>query len=185
MSTLRTAFITRDPGPIVLDGVRAPTLAALHSALDGLDVGPAPIVADLSLGAWRSHQVACEFCIQLGLGSPLRAQPVPQSPPTGAAPPSHGDLVGIRIDAESRGDRTLLDALDLATRVIGVVGDEPARTFLVFAPRYGLAWEAENSAFLRFLAQGLRGSAHRLLLIAAGPEDPVLPTGWSVNWRPA
>jgi hypothetical protein len=182
---MRTASITRDPGPVVLDGIRAPTLAALRSALAALGAEVMPIVADLSLGAWRSHQAACEFCIQLGLGSPLRAQPVPKATTTGAAPPSHGDLVGIRIDAESRGDRTLLDALDLATRVVAAAGDGPARTFLVFTPRYGLAWEAENSAFLRFLAQGLRGSAHRLLLVAAGPEDPILPAGLSADWGTA
>jgi hypothetical protein len=183
MSTLHTAYITRDPDPVVLDGIRVPTLAALRTALDDLGAGSAPIIADLSLGAWRSHQVACEFCFQLGLGSPLRAHPVTKATTTGAAPPSHGDLVGIRIDAESKGDRTLLDALDLATRVTGAVGTGSARTFLVFAPRYGLAWEAENTAFLRFLAQGWRGSAHRVLLIAAGPEDPPLPAGWSVNWH--
>jgi tetratricopeptide (TPR) repeat protein len=185
MSVSPEICITRDPDPIVLDGIRAPTLAALRAVLVSPAAGPGPLVSDLSLGAWRSHQVAAEFAAQLGITLPGAPPPPLQPTPPAAAARSHGDLVGARIDAETRGDRIVLVALELATRLIAAVAAGAPPTLLVLAPRFGLPWEPENIAFLRFLAQGLRGRSTHLVLAATDADDPPLPPGWTVRWRDA
>ncbi|HSF30585.1 MAG TPA: tetratricopeptide repeat protein [Candidatus Tectomicrobia bacterium] len=154
---------------------------------------PAWVVADLSLGAWQGHQVASEFCAQLGLMAPRRVLPrmgtpvPPNTTPTTVegimnGPPAYADLIGAWIDAEGGGDRTILGALDLATRVVVAVGEGPPRVFLVLVPRFGLPWEIENALFLRFLVQGLRRSGSRLVIVCTDREGLTVPGDWIVNW---
>jgi tetratricopeptide (TPR) repeat protein len=172
--------ITRYAGPITLEGIRASTLTALRAAFAGSGDDPVPVVADLSLGAWRSHQVAAEFYAQL---RPAIAYPAALA--TGAVPTSYGEFAGAGIDQETQGDRSIIAALDLATGLVNAVRTGPPRCFLVLAPRFNLPWESEDVALLSFLAEGLRGSSTRLVLVAAEGEDPPLPAGWVVSWQGA
>lgn len=178
--------IQRTAGTLALEGVRAATLNALLDALqvDGRDP-EALVVSDLSLGAWKSHQVAREFCQQLGMSFEQSTQPELGRKGATHAPPAYADLMGDWIDAEARGDRTVTSALEAAGRFVASVGETGPRTFVVIAPRYGLGWEAENLQFIRFLAHGLRGSGHRLTVVCAGEEDTTLPPDWLVNWTRA
>ena len=92
------------------------------------------------------------------------------------------DIVGKIIDAESSGNHATLTALDLATQVVTAARQTTPQTFLVMAPRYGLSWEPENLLFIRFLAQGLRTTSSRLMIVHTDPDEPAIPSGWSVDW---
>ncbi len=179
---LEPVTITRDPGLLTVAGIRAGTLAALRQALAQYALAATPIAADLSCGAWQSHQVAQEFCAQLHLERPRQVPFVPAAPPGNQPPPSHGELVGTRIDAETRGDRTILEALALATRVVQASATHPPLAFVIVMPRYHLPWEAENLLFVRFLVQGLRDTPHQVRVIAADAQDPPVPDGWQIHW---
>lgn len=180
METQHHNYISRDPGPLILEGIYAATLASLLRTLGHTATDIA--VADLSLGAWRAHHVASEFCTQLGLTPLESAKRLIHNIMSASDTPDLYDDIGVRIDAETSGDRSTLIALDLATQVAATASERSTRTLLVFAPRYRLPWENENLLFIRFLIQGLRGSSTRLILACADSDDPIVPKDWVINW---
>lgn len=169
-------MIARRVGPVALDGVEARTLEAFCRAF-ALEVANGRLaVADLSLGAWQSHQVATEFSSQLGLDLPVAADVEPT--PAAIAERSFADVIGAFIDVEGRGDATTLVALERAMS-IARVGRE--RVFAVVAPRFGLTWEREDVLLVRFLTQALAGHAGRVVVVGVDPQPPV-PTDWHMSW---
>jgi tetratricopeptide (TPR) repeat protein len=180
MGILNYDRITRGPGPVVLEGIRVPTLDALCAAIDGVD---SCIATDLSLGAWRGCQVATELETQMGLPSETRCGVEPSVSASQGSLPPYADFVGESIDAESSGDRTTLDALKRASHLASVLRARPPRSCLVLVPRYGLPWEKHDALVIRFLAEALRESSCRLILVSGCEEGPVLPRGWTVRWR--
>jgi tetratricopeptide (TPR) repeat protein len=175
------ATIVRDGSPIDWQGVRAGTLDAL---VGWLGAGWPPgrwLVADLSLGAWRGHQVAAELLAQLG---------EPAIPVVDAGPTAAGDgvgcaeVIGAGVDAEARGDAATSTALTAAGRVVHALGSGP-RCIVVFAPRHGMPWEDENLKFLWFLIRGVLHSASRLLIVGPTDEPVDVPSGSRVEWHDA
>lgn len=185
MDTPRVAYISRTAGPLVLDGILAPALGSLVNCIARDAPGADLVVADLSVGAWRSHAVASEFYAQLGLDWPWLAPPAPRAPISADDLPPYAETIGAAIDAETRGDAATLHALELARRFVEATGDGRPRIFLVLLPRFGLAHEPEDLLFIRFLAHGLRTGPSRLVLASADPGVPIVPGGWVVRWRQA
>ena len=168
--------IARRHGPLELEGVRAPTLDAFRREFAPALAEQRLVVADLSLGAWQSHQAATETAAQLGveLASAEPAEPDP------LAERSFAGVIGAFIDLEGEGDTSTLAALAHAERVADAAGD--GTVFGVFAPRFGLGWEREDALFVRFLAQARADRSGRLVVVA-GDGSPSLPAGWRLRWE--
>src|SRR5688572_13360284 len=111
MKPVPASTITRTPGKLALEGVRAATLEALMASLQPLAEVSSWVAADLSLGAWRSHQAASELGNQLGLELGPTARPADTRSAI-AGESGHAHVIGAGIDAETRGDRAAIDALD-------------------------------------------------------------------------
>jgi tetratricopeptide (TPR) repeat protein len=182
--------------PPRLDGLQADSLASLLQGVSDLGAPPEILCADLSLGAWQSHQVATELAWQLGFALP--------APETSAAfdPPSQAferwvregypeellveilldsaESIGGWIDSEALGDRGRRRSLELARRVLGALENAGARTLAVLAPRFGLDWEREDVLLVEWLSRGLE-TPSRLVIVGAGPCT--IPAGWRVRWR--
>ena len=170
---------SRDPGTLALMGIEAAGLCSLIAGLADARFERRIIAADLSLGAWRSHQVASEFGVQLGLGAGTPGHTIEDR---GCPLQSR---VGWRIDADIQGDRVTLEALRLANDLAATVLDRAPITFCVLAPRYSLQWECGDILFLRFFAQALKSTPHRLVLAAPVGEPPEVPADWCVTWSRA
>jgi tetratricopeptide (TPR) repeat protein len=171
----RRARITRTPDPPPVNGIRAGTLDGLLAALARRGV-LAPVVADLSLGEWRSHDLARSCFAQLEIPWPLP----PVTPPDPAAAAS---VIGDWIDSEGRGDSALRIALDLAETLLGALGDRPL-SLVVLVPRFGRRWQTESAAFLRYLAYGARPE-DRLILVCDEPSDVEPRAGIVAQWSDA
>jgi tetratricopeptide (TPR) repeat protein len=162
--------------------MRAANPHALTGWLLELSAAGGLLAADLSLGAWRHFQVACDLFAQLGLEDPA-SRPLKArrgAPVVPELPPSRG--VGQLIDRETLGELCVLDAFRLADETVGALKVCKAMTLCVLAGSHGLAWEPADVLFVRFLAQALRPTEHQLLIVACGRQDPGLPPDWSVTW---
>jgi tetratricopeptide (TPR) repeat protein len=178
---LRTAIITRVPGPLAVDGIVAPTLADLLRCVEAHGLAPCAI-ADLSLGGWRPQAAYHEFAAQLAL--PVAAASTRAS---FAATPhrdalAYADEIGASIDLECLGDRTIISALDAAGRIVAAAPSCRFETFLVLAPRRGHPWGSDNLHFIRFLLQGLKGSGRRVVLASADGDHLSSAAGLAVRW---
>lgn len=174
---------TRGPGPIDLTGFRAAKLDDLQERLDLAGFHGDWVISDLTLGAWRGHQVATEF--QEQLAPEPRTLRTPNGDSTYGSrhvDVSYADVIGDFIDAEARGDRAITDALGFAEQIRGMLHEGP-RTFLIWVPRFGLAWEDENVQFVGFLAQAFKGTPSRLALLTPETEQPDVPPRWRVRWH--
>jgi len=150
--------------------IRAATLDGLLAALAERDILE-PVFADLSLGAWRSHELAQSVFGQLRIAWPLPAPPAPEREELESS-----SVIGDWIDSEGRGDAAERSGLFLAEELFGALNTRPL--FLVLlVPRFGLAWRAENTAFLRYLAHGVR--AHDRIVLATIEPDVHPPHGLS------
>jgi tetratricopeptide (TPR) repeat protein len=167
---------------VELEGIQAFTLADLALALREWAGDSLIIVSDLSLGSWRSHQVATEFFEQLDL-PPVGRPTAGNTTKDRFFPASLADAIGAWIDLETKGDRTVLGALEIASRMVGTLPDSKPNLFAVLLPRFGLAMERSDALFVRFLAEGLRNCASRLVLVCADPKLPVVPEDWHVRWH--
>ncbi|MBM4256626.1 MAG: tetratricopeptide repeat protein [Deltaproteobacteria bacterium] len=187
MVSSRLVPISRAPGMLKVDGIRALTLASLWQTLNDLQYPIDVIASDISLGVWRGQQVAAELYAQLELVLPPPQQVLPAMGRSIVwdEPLPYADVIGTWIDAEASGDRTTRTALDLASRLVVKLKDSPPRTVVVFGPRAGLSWETENTLFLRFLAQGLNDTDSRLVLVHTDNDAAVVPENWQVQWTPA
>ena len=174
--------ITRRPGMPEIDGIRAATLDGLLAALAARGI-TGPVVTDLSLGEWRSHELARSCFEQLELDWPLPAAPEQAGPPPSWDDPNAASTIGDWIDAEGRGDAAARAALMLAEELLCRL---PERTLslVVLAPRFGIAWQPDSAVFLRCLAYGRR-PGDRLILVADESADPSGCAGITVNWSDA
>ena len=111
---------TRTSAPVDLDSLHGDASAALRS--------PHVLVGDLTLGAWRGHELARQLRAQLGI-------PVPEPAPDDVGPeddlPPYADLIAAGIDAEARGDAVTLAALAHAEAVLDALHAGPPRTIAV------------------------------------------------------
>src|SRR5262245_58134704 len=171
----RRARITRTPDPPAVTGIRADTLDGLLGALARHDVDN-PVIADLTLGEWRSHELARSCFGQLEIPWP-RPAPAPAST-TAAAP-----VIGDWIDSEGRGDSAMRAALDLAETLLGALAERPL-SLVVLGPRFGSAWQAESAAFFRYLAHGVR-RCDRLILAGDQHADAATYEALHVQWSDA
>lgn len=201
MDKARPQVSTDAPEPSVIDALHLTSLDALRRAVDPVRDW---VVSDLSLGSWRSAQVATEFCAQLGVQGPL--------------PPAH--LVGDAVAAEDAGFQRWLAGdyyqahgersraggtgpgegpsrwavprlahslapereVLLAERVLGALRGGSPRLLLVFAPLRGLPWEAEDLQFMKCLAVGLRDTGSRMLILCRDGAAQDTPTGLVLRW---
>jgi tetratricopeptide (TPR) repeat protein len=171
----RRARISRTPDPPPVKGIRAGTLDGLLAGLAQCGVAD-PVVADLSLGEWRSHELARSCFAQLEIPWPLPAA-------TPADPAAAASAIGDWIDSEGRGDTALRIALGLAETLFGALGERPL-ALVVLAPRFGRAWQAESAAFLRYLAQGIRPT-DRLILVGDEHAHAESCATLAVRWSDA
>jgi len=178
----RVDNFVHDPGPLRLAGIRTADSEALTGWLLALSSSGRLIAADLSLGAWRNFQAAHEIFAQLGLPEPVTGCVARQRP--GAADPavSPPSKVGQRIDLETAGEIAALDAFRLANDAVRALESHDPVTLCVLAGSGEVAWEPADTWFVRFLAQALRQTEHRIVLVACGREDPELPPHWFVTW---
>jgi hypothetical protein len=183
--TKSTCYFTRSSAPLVLEGVRAPTLASLRLQLTCHGTFDSLVVSDLSLGAAKAHQIALEFNQQLGLDCTPKPQQSLGARSDMSGPPSYAALMGAWIDTEAGGDLTIAKSLENATRLVNAIRTSSPLLFLVITPLEGCFWESENIQFLRFLVQGLQETQHRLVLVSTEYEQPSLPPDWIVKWKDA
>jgi hypothetical protein len=133
------------------------------------------VAADVSLGAWRGHQVATELCTQLGVEPP---QPTWPSLTGREMFLSCAELIGAGIDAEARGDAATLTAIAAAERVAAAVKSRRRTTLLVLAPRFGLALEREDRLFVDVLRDRLE--APERFVVASAEAAPAPPNDGDV-----
>ena len=184
---------SRAPGPVSIitnseagDGSAAPMIELIGhyafdtSALARLLAGrAAPVrVADLSLGGWRPNSVASQMAAQYGV--PLPAPPESYRH-TGGHSLAYADVVSAGIDAEATGNRSVRMALRLVSFMRELTAGTPV-TLLVIAPRFGIAWEEEDTLFLEFMAREVPSVA---LEIVASDVSPTIPDGWTVRFPEA
>ncbi|HEY3741312.1 MAG TPA: hypothetical protein VGL53_15785 [Bryobacteraceae bacterium] len=136
----------------------------------------APVyVADLSLGGWRPNSVAAQMATQLGVALP----PPPESyRHSGGHSLAYADVVSAGIDAEATGNRSVRMALRLVSFMRELFAAKPA-TLLVIAPRFGIAWEEEDTLFLEFMAREVPSIE---LEIVACDLSPTIPDGWTIRF---
>lgn len=145
-----------------------PTLSAILAAA-GLTGEDALLFADLSLGAWRPHQVATELALQLGLANHLAPPPLLQGDST-------ADLIGALIDRETAGYRPVQQAFAQA-RTIAPALLQPGQTgaIVILAPLDGTGIGEDNASFLHFL---WAAAGHRWQIVFAGRHRPNVAEGW-------
>src|SRR5437868_5661758 len=121
----------RDPGPLRLAGIRAPDAHSITGWLRDVSAAGGLLAADLSLGAWRHFQVACDFFAQLGLEDPISRLLASRrlDPAVREGAPARG--VGHLIDRETLGDSTVLDAFRLAREAKGVKDGAVPKCFAI------------------------------------------------------
>jgi len=178
MSTSRSITFSRSMNQLVVDGIKASTMESLL-ALRCKYVSSELVISDLSLGAWRRHQVASEFCIQLGLSyMPLLRPTVGKV--TSENQFSYSNIVGDVIDEECQGDSLVLQSFHLTNLILSACSDRP-KTFFVILPLNGIYLGRDNIMFIRFIVQALINSFSRLILVSID-DNSFVPTDWKVNW---
>jgi len=137
------------------------------------------LFADLSMGVWRSHQVASEFQRQLTACPALPAEP--SLPPSGSGP-LFAEITGRGIDEESRMDRPWKEGWDRVQRFMGEIpgGDW---LFAVILPVAGSPLHQDNEIFLYLLGLSIGGTGHRLLFISRDERPPMAGRNIRVAWQ--
>jgi len=171
--------VRRNPSEVTLDGIRSADPRTIRDACVELASRDALIAADVSIGSWRTHHAAAEMFAQLALPDPSSAT----DSESGSDPAlSERSTVGRRIDLETGGDRVVLKAHELAAAAALAMTGRTHTTFAVATGAVETSWERGDAFFVRFLAQMLRGTGHRVLLVHGGPDEPSIPAGCSVDW---
>jgi tetratricopeptide (TPR) repeat protein len=180
--------ITRCAGSVMLTGVSCTSLAALRKCLDSHGFPNDPqdwLVSDLTLGAWRGHQVGDDFLSQLGFASALLKEHTGGETHAMPAAPDDVDkvnLFGLLVDTETKGDTRTIAALNLARRVLEETDTSASRLFIVVLPRFNRPWWPGDLCFIEFLARGLRTGKHRLLLMTGNEDFTPVPANWKIRW---
>jgi tetratricopeptide (TPR) repeat protein len=170
----------RDPTQLRLTGLQASDARALGAWLAELASRGALLAADMSLGAWRSHHIAADLFAELGLPEPAAVLAPPSGERLVNAPSS---VVRQRIDQETAGDRAALDAFRLAAAAWRALAGREPLTFAILIGAPGSPWEPGDAFFVRFLAQMMGGTRHRLVLACWGSAQPELPADWVPGWE--
>jgi tetratricopeptide (TPR) repeat protein len=192
--------ITRHATLPSIPGIRrAATLEGLLQARADLGLA-ATIVADLSMGEWRAHELARTCFAQAEHPWPLPEPsveisgsqeagagwidpaPADRDPAAAVRREQAGAMIGDWIDAEGRGESSVQQALWLAESFFDGLGARPLE-LVVMAPAFGAKWRRGSLSFLTFLAHGLR-PGDRLAIATLDESSPGLP-GLSVQWRDA
>lgn len=138
------------------------------------------VIADLTLGAWRPHQVGSEFAAQLGI-PPIVA---PTVEPAEAALGSlrYAAMIAAGIEAETRGNQTALIAQELFEQIQAATERIEGRVcFGVFIPRFDEAWGRENLLLLERLADWRGQCADSVWLFVPEGRSSTLPPRWCVE----
>lgn len=169
---------------VCLRGIRAETLADLcrYCETAGIKWRAA---ADLSLGSWRSHQVACELSLQLGLGQPWGRQRAIRPPQPGHSIIRYAGVLAAGVDSEAQGDQRWLAAVDALQRIsVALAKVQRHRACLVLCPRRDADWENEDVMFVEAATARQETTGVQLVLVSTDSCGP-LPTNWSVAWESA
>lgn len=181
LRSMREGIIRRGPGPLSLDGFRCESAAALSQLIQSLGLC---VVSDLSVGSWRSFQIAEELMGQLGMevAPSLLATPAIEAAAAVESPTYRASTIDAAIDSECAGNKIALRALVLAHNIVAALRRGPPRNCLVLAPRssFSCTWAVEDVWFVRFLAQGLQDTECRLYIIATDEAPPALPEDWRI-----
>jgi tetratricopeptide (TPR) repeat protein len=177
-------YISRRHDPLNVEGFLSDDLGAILAEMSegGMRKPGLPVVSDLSVGAWRAHQVGNEFADQLGIEPPEAAKGLFQPQRRGQRPMS-GPMIEQWIDAEAAGKVGVLNALELATCILNAISKLPPQMFMVFLPPFGQTLGEVNLHFLRFFTEGLSHTGGRLIFVASSGEPACLPPGWQVEWK--
>lgn len=167
--------------------MRVAATPSLSGLLNLLQAGPgleSTLFADLSLGSWRPHQLACEWAESAGLDA-SRPEPV-QGTAAGPFDTDQGFAVAATagIEAEANGDAVVRAAFAAARHIFSALSSRPPCRLVAIAPRSPDLWREEDRLFLRFAAEASEGSHHEILLITA-TETPcarLLPPGFTWEW---
>jgi tetratricopeptide (TPR) repeat protein len=136
------------------------------------------LVADLSMGGWRPHELLRQALEQIGEPPTTAMAGEVQTPSFNRL--SWARLIGTGIDLEARGEAAVLAAhryaaaVDAGARRLGAAG------LLVLAPGLGAVWEREDRLAVEALAPMLRARGRELLLGITGGTAP-LPVNWVVE----
>ena len=167
-----------------IDVQHVPTLAALETVVAEAGGVERVLFSDLSLGAWRPHQIAAEWAECLGV------TPYPtdwtDTRPSARAQLSFGAIADAGIEMEALGDRVVREASALCRRLAARLAECDAPYLLaVIAPAAGRPWREENLVFLRFMLAALDGTNCRLRLLVnvGGREEFDAPQGMLLQWR--
>ncbi len=148
------------------DSLRS-TIAALREERD-------VVAADLSLGAWRGHQVARELCAQLGVLPPEgvedRVLPFERLSLEGA---TYADVTARAVDFEAADDHQVSVAATAAARITDVVRQRGPHAVLIVAPRFGMSWEDDDLMFLGFLTSALGPDELCVVVVVAADAQPL------------
>jgi tetratricopeptide (TPR) repeat protein len=173
-------IITRGEAPLKVAGIHACTLQALVGRLQEI-AGPATIlVSDVSLGAWQTNHAATELAAQWPKAAAELAFTASAGPDF---PSSLADAIGTWIDTETKGERTTLQALATATKLVRQLSADASVLCAVLLPRFGLALERADELFLQFLAAGLATRRSRLVFVCTDQALPRLSSVWQVSWQ--
>jgi tetratricopeptide (TPR) repeat protein len=150
------------------------------------------LLSDLTLGAWRPHQIAAEWAECYGMS------PYPVcwdgANSSGRAQLNFGVVADAGIEIEALGDRVVRDAMALAERLATRLSEAHApRLLAVIAPGVGRPWREENLVFLRFIIAAVECTRCRVCLLAtfggqsadhSHVESFNAPAGFLLKWRP-
>lgn len=176
----------------VIDVQAAPTLAVIERIVADAGGVERVLLSDLSLGAWRPHQLAAEWAEGLGLAPyPPEWSGARRSAP---AQLSFGAIAEAGIEMEALGERVVRDASALSRRLAAELAKAAApRWLFVVAPVSARPWREENAVFLRFMLAALDDP--RRIRVLAGhvgrsadhPDGsaPHLPEGLRWRWLSA
>jgi len=167
MSTARTieaAAHRRSPGTLRVDAVPPMRIGEILATVP-VRARSRVLAADLTLGSWRSHQVARDMAAQLGF------EATPQQVPLGIdAASSYADFIGWAIDREAEGALDLHHSLCAARAVAAAATKTGTALVLILLPRFGLACERGDWAFVRDLLETATATA-RLRCLPDVPGD--------------
>jgi len=168
---LTARSFSRSPGLLDLEGVSAVNVWPLLPQLPR-PTGGHVLVGDLTLGAWRGHQLAADVLAQLEI-----EPEAPEPDPDDARSP-----VGRRLDNLTQGDRVVAAALDHARTVASALADAVPTALYVLLPLDGAAPDRSDALFVRFVAQAFVGGPNRVFVVDVSGTPTRFPADWRIRW---
>lgn len=150
--------------------------ADMRRLLQGYAESRSVVVADLSLGSWLPQSLATQILSQM-LGGELIYKPKTVKPSVSL---SLGDAMSAGIDAEARGDATILTAFDTAKQIIAASRKYRSEILIVFGDR-PIVWHREDRLLIDYLH--VLAPELNIRFIVFGNRMPVWPDSWHVDWE--